>query len=160
MCWACAQLEPRREASALHFLKLNGYETYNPRLREVRRVGGRKITVMPSLFPGYCFVLIVAGHWWTARWSPGVVRLIMRGIEPAHVSDNIISDIRSRERAGLIELPKRLAPGARVRVISGPLHESIGMLAALRPHERVLALLHLLGSEAKVELARSAVEAV
>jgi len=34
------------------------------------------------------------------------------------------------------------------------------MLAALRPHERVLVLLRLLGSEAKVELARSAIEAV
>ena len=39
----------------------------------------------------------------------------MRGIEPAPVSDNIIDDIRSRERAGLIELPnRRLVPGARV----------------------------------------------
>src|SRR5262249_29572130 len=49
---------------------------------------------------------------------------------------------RGRERNGFVELPKlQLAPGMRVRVVSGPLSEQIGMLAALRPHERVLVLL-------------------
>jgi hypothetical protein len=59
----------------------------------------------------------------------------------------------SRERNGLVELPqpRGLAPGTRVRVISGPLHEQIGLLAALRPHERVLVLLQLLGGERPVE---------
>jgi hypothetical protein len=54
----------------------------------------------------------------------------------------VIAEIRSR-----VELPKPrgLAPGMRVRVISGPLHDQIGLLGALCLHERVLALLHLLG---------------
>ena len=43
---------------------------------------------------------------------------------------------------------------------SGPLHDQIGLLAVLRPHERVLVLMHLLGGEQRVELARSAIEAV
>jgi hypothetical protein len=36
----------------------------------------------------------------------------------------------------------------------------IGVLAALRPHERVLVLLQLLGGQRRLELARSAIEAV
>jgi hypothetical protein len=48
----------------------------------------------------------------------------------------------------------------RVRVISGPLSERIGMLALLKPHERVLVLLQLLGGQQRVELARNAIEAV
>jgi transcription antitermination factor NusG len=99
-------------------------------------------------------VWVVSG-WWNARWSPGVVRLIMDGLLPARVPDAVISGIRSRERAGLIELPKlRLEPGMRVRVISGPLCEQIGLLGALRPHERVLVLL---GGQQRVELARNAI---
>jgi hypothetical protein len=34
------------------------------------------------------------------------------------------------------------------------------VLAALRPHERVLVLLQLLGGQQRVELARGAVEAI
>jgi transcription antitermination factor NusG len=86
----------------------------------------------------------------------------MDGEHPAHVPDAIISEIRSRERNGLVELPKPrgLAPGTRVRVVSGPLSEKIGLLAVLRPHERVLVLLHLLGGQQRVELALNAIEAV
>jgi transcription antitermination factor NusG len=80
----------------------------------------------------------VVSGWWNARWAAGVRRLVMDGLVPARVPDRVIAEIRSRERAGLIELPKlRLEPGARVRVLQGPLQDQIGLLAALRPHERV-----------------------
>jgi transcription antitermination factor NusG len=86
----------------------------------------------------------------------------MDGLLPAHVPDAVISEIRSRERGGVVELPKPrgLTPGMRVRVISGPLSEQIGMLAVLCPHERVLVLLQLLGGELPVELGTNAIEAV
>jgi transcriptional antiterminator RfaH len=157
----CAQLEPNRTALALHCLGLNGYEIYHPQLREQRRRHGRKITVTPPLFPGYAFVLIVSG-WWDARWSAGVVRLIMDGLVPARVPDAVIDEIRSRERGGFVELlkPRGFAPGMRVRVISGPLCDQIGLLAALRPHERVLVWLQLLGGQQRVGLGRNAIEAV
>jgi transcriptional antiterminator RfaH len=155
--WVCAQLEPQRTALALHCLGLNGFEVYCPRIREQRRSHGRKIVRTPMLFLNYTFVTIISG-WWNARWSPGVVRLIMDGEQPARVSDQIVAEIRSRERNGLVELP--IAPGMRVRVISGPLCDQIGLLGALRPHERVLVLLQLLGGQQRVELARNAIEAV
>jgi hypothetical protein len=46
----------------------------------------------------------------------------------------------------------------RARVISGLLCDQIGLLGALRPHERVLVLLQMLGGQQRVELARSAIE--
>src|SRR5215472_5935470 len=109
MYWCCAQVEPRRERLASHCLTLAGYEIYQPLMREQRRSHG--------LFPGYLFVWVVRG-WWDARWSPGVVRLIMDGLVPAVVRDDIIAEIRSRERNGLVELPKvhGLKPGMRVQV--------------------------------------------
>jgi transcription antitermination factor NusG len=129
--------------------------------REQRRSHGRKITVTPPLFPGYLFVWVVRG-WWDARWSPGVIRLIMDGMLPARVPDAVVNEVRSREHNGFVELPKPrgLAPGMRVKVLQGPLQDHIGLLAALRPHERVLVLLQLLGGQQRVELARGAVEAI
>jgi len=161
MYWCCAQIEPYRERLALHCLGLNGFEIYCPRLREQRRSFGRKITVTPALFPNYLFVWVVRG-WWDARWSAGVRRLVMDGEQPACVADAVIAEIKTRERNGFVELvkPHGLRPGMRVRVVSGPLSEQIGMLAALRPHERVLVLLQLLGGQQRVELAQSSIEAI
>ena len=144
--WACARLEPHRERLALHCLGLAGYTTYLPRIRERRLSHGRWIEVRPPLFPGYCFLTIEA-QWHAARWSIGVLGLIMNGAGPAHVPDSVIAEIRSRERGGLVELPKPAGPnlGDRVRVLAGPLQGQLGLFAGQRPHERVLVLLALLG---------------
>jgi transcriptional antiterminator RfaH len=159
--WACARLLPRREQLALHCLGLAGYETYLPRLREHRVTYGRKIEVRPALFPGYCFVAITL-QWHTARWSAGVVGLIMDGVQPARVPDAVLAEIRSRERGGLIELPKPplARPGDAVRVLRGPFAGRLAIYAGMRPRERVEVLLALLGSQRRLELAADAVEAV
>jgi transcriptional antiterminator RfaH len=159
--WACAQTEPRREAAAQHFLELAGYRTYLPRLRLVRPGRGRKIETRPPLFPAYVFVWIVEG-WWSARWCPHIVRLIAAGDGPVHVSAAVVDEIKARERDGLVELPKREAfrVGDAVRVSHGPFAGCVGLYAGMRPHERVLILLALLGGQRPVELARGAVEAM
>jgi transcriptional antiterminator RfaH len=159
--WACARLEPRREALAAHFLGLAGFSVYTPRLREHRVLRGRRIEVNPPLFPGYCFVAIVL-QWHAARWCPGVIRLVMDGAAPARVPDAVIEEIRSRERGGLVELPKpplaRL--GDRVRVTAGPFAGHVGLYAGMKPRDRVEVLLRILGGAQRVTLAASTVEAV
>ena len=157
--WAVARLEPHREQLALRCLGLAGYQTYFPRLREHRLSHGRRIEVRPPLFPGYCF-LTVEAQWYAARWSIGVIGLIMDGIRPARVADQIIDDLRKRERNGLIELPQRsgLKPGAQVRILQGKFAGHLGLYAGQRAHERVLVLLALLGGQQRVALAKDAVE--
>jgi transcriptional antiterminator RfaH len=158
--WAVARLEANRERLALHCLGLAGYQTYFPRLREQRRSRGRRIEVRPALFPGYCFVLIQL-QWHAARWAPGTLGLVMNGICPGHVPDKVITEIRARERNGLVELPKRdeFKPGERVRIVAGAFTGQLGLYAGMRPHERVLVLLALLGGQQRVELAKADVEA-
>ena len=81
---------------------------------------------------------------------------------PARVGDAVIDNIRSRERGGLVELPKRevFKPGDRVRVVQGPFAGQLGLYAGMRAHERVLVLLALLGGQQRVELAQDAIEAI
>jgi transcriptional antiterminator RfaH len=157
--WAVARLEPHRERVALHHLALAGFATYLPRLRERRISHGRKIVVTPPLFPGYAF-LAVEAQWYAARWSIGVIGLIMDGVRPARVADQIIDDLRKRERGGLIELPKRagLKAGDQVRILQGPFVGHLGLYAGMRPHERVLVLLGVLGGQQRVELPRESIE--
>ena len=113
---------------------------------------------------GYCF-LTVEAQWYAARWSCwsiGVIGLIMDGIRPARVADQIIDDLHKRERNGLIELSQRseLKPGDQVRILQGPFAGQLALCAGMRAHERVLVLLALLGGQQRVELAKDAIEAV
>jgi transcription antitermination factor NusG len=93
----------------------------------------------------------------------GVIRLVLDGVQqPAKVSDAVIDGIRSRERDGLIDIvkPPQFVPGMRVLVLQGPLQNQIGLLTVLRPHDRVLVLLQMLGGRQRVELPAGNVVAV
>jgi transcriptional antiterminator RfaH len=152
--WCCAQLEPNRERLALHLLMQERFTVYAPRVRVWRIVRGRREDRELPLFPRYLFIEIVQ-QWYRARWCPGVVRLIMDGITPAKVPDAVIEEIRSRERNGLIELPKPrgLRRGDPVRVERGVFQGRLGLYDGQTARERVWVLLQLLGSQRRTELA-------
>jgi transcription antitermination factor NusG len=97
-----------------------------------------------------------------ARWSPGVVRIVLNGGVPAKVPDAVIAALRKRERNGLVELPKPpgLRAGDQVRVTRGPFTAHLGLFQGMKPRERVEVLLTLLGSQQRVLLPRGAVEVV
>ncbi len=96
--WAAAQIQPQRDRVALHWLKLYGFQTYAPRLCDRRVVRGCKVIKTPLLFPGYVFVLVEL-QWSQAKFSPGVVRIVMDGVKPAVVPDSVITSLKRREVA-------------------------------------------------------------
>jgi transcriptional antiterminator RfaH len=154
--WAVARLERNRERLALHCLGLRGYEIYYPQLRQYRISQGRKIEIQPPLFPGYAFVVVEA-QWYAARWSVGVIGMIMDGVRSARVADSVILDIRKRESNGVVVLPSRgFRRGDRVRIVRGPLSGLDGLVDGLRSQQRIEILLAVLG---RVELAAADVEA-
>ena len=158
--WAAAQLQPQRDQLALHCLKLFGFETYAPRLRDRRIVRGREVIKTPLLFPRYAFVLIEL-QWIKAQYSPGVARLVMDGFAPAIVPDAVVASLKAREVSGLIELPPpppRFRRGDYVRVLRGPLKGHVGLYAGMKPRDRVAVLLTMLGGSRRAELAGADVE--
>jgi transcriptional antiterminator RfaH len=104
--------------------------------------------------------VLIELQWHAARWAPGVTRIVLDGAAPARVPDGVIAEIRSRERGGLVELPRppRFHPGDRVRVLHGPFIGHVGLYAGMRPRERVEVLLAILGGAQRVTLAVDAVE--
>jgi transcriptional antiterminator RfaH len=160
MYWAAAQLQPQRERLALHCLALAGFEIYQPRLRERRLRNGRRVEVQPLLFPGYCFLSIEL-QWRAAHYCPGVIRLVMDGLQPAKVPDVVIDEIRARERNGVVHLPEReLRRGDAVRVVGGALRGLAGLYDGQPAPERVAVLLGLFGSSRRVVLAERHIERV
>jgi len=55
--------------------------------------------VLSPLFPGYLFTRIEL-QWRGVRECPGVIKLVMSGEEPSRVPDEVIAEIRARERNG------------------------------------------------------------
>ena len=157
--WAAAQLQPSRAGIAQVCLRQAGYEIYVPRLREPRTAHGRTVVRTPLLFPGYLFVLIHL-QWHTARWAPGVTRIVLAGGTPAAVPEGVIMALKARETGGLIDLPRppKFRTGDRVRVTSGPFAGHVGLYAGMKPRERVEVLLAILGAAQRVTLAADAVE--
>jgi transcription antitermination factor NusG len=110
--WACAQLVPNHERLALHCLVEHaGFEIYAPR---IRAPSAARCQDPRLLFPGYVFVLIVL-QWHAAKRTPGVVHLVLDGGVPARVPDNVIAELRQRERNGLVQLSelRRFRAGSR-----------------------------------------------
>jgi len=91
-----------------------------------------------------------------------VAAVIMSGGEPARLGDHIVDEIRSRERGGAVQLPRR--PGLKlsdqVRVVVGVFRDHLGVYAGMKPRQRVEILLQLLGGQQKVMLAQQDIEAV
>jgi transcriptional antiterminator RfaH len=156
--WCVCRSEPQRELTAARFLGVAGHEVYLPRIRETRVSRGRRIVTTQSLFSNYLFARIEL-QWRSARWSVGVSALIMSGESPAPVPDELIAELRSRERDGLIELPtaERFEAGDVVRITSGVFKGLSGLVAGMRPQERVELLLSALG---RMTLPAADVEAV
>ena len=78
------------------------------------------------------------------------------------VPDSLIFEIKSRERGGLVELPRRekFKAGDRVRILHGPFTGHLAIFADMRPRQRVEILLQLLGGEQRVTLAKKDIEVV
>jgi transcriptional antiterminator RfaH len=76
------------------------------------------------------------------------------------VADGIVAAIRSRERNGLVELPKppRLKRGDRVQIVQGPFRELLALYVGQTSPERVAVLLQFLGGQHRTELPASAIE--
>src|SRR5262245_21541827 len=152
MPWAIAQTEPIREKTAQTWLDRAGFGTYLP------MVAGQSRNV--PLFPGY-LPFEYGASWYSARWQPGVLGIIMAGERPAHVPDGVIADLHKRERNGVVVLPLKseFKIGQQVRVTSGAFVGHLAIFQCMTSAQRVCVLLQLLGQLVPVELPPGHVEA-
>ena len=163
--WACARLVANKYESAVHILGLVGYpRVYLPKCRERRRPSNRRpVDVVAPLFPSYGFVWIDL-QWRAARAVPGVLNFIMAGVSPAHVPEQLITDLQGRERDGVIDLPlprpRGYLRGDRIRVRHGPFAGQLAIFSGMRTHDRVAVLLTMLGTSRSIEIEGSAIELV
>ncbi len=156
--WYLVYTKLRQEHVARTNLLRQGYETYLPLIRELRRRQGRRMPEVAPMFPRYLFVRLDTrtDNWAPIRSTLGVVSLVRFGQQPALVPDDLIGLLREREDSeGLQVLPPEIfRPGARVRIMAGALAGYEGIFLAPTGRERVVILLDFLGQHTRVAVAR------
>ena len=152
--WAVAQTVTKREAYVAARIADASFEVFAPRTK-IRVNSAFRIV---ALFPGYVFVRIV-DRWRIVSKTPGVLRLIMNGEQPARCPEAEIEKIKmATMRNGLVQLPKTPKPrtfkvGQNVRVVSGSLTGFDAVYAGMSAHDRQIVLLTMFGRQTRVELA-------
>lgn len=160
--WYLVYCKPRQETVARENLARQGYETYLPFMRDVRRRQGKRVAVIAPMFPRYLFIHLSSQ---TDNWSPirstlGVVSIVRFGRAAARVPDKLIAALRSREDAqGLQILPvEEYKAGSRVRITQGSFAGYEGIFQAATGRDRVTVLLDVLGRNARTSVDTASIE--
>ena len=160
--WYLVYCKPRQEAVARENLERQGYKTYLPFMREVRRRKARRVAATTPMFPRYLFVHLsnTADNWAPIRSTLGVASLIRFGQNAARVPDDLIAALKSREDAdGVQILPvEQYKTGSRVRITQGSFAGYEGIFQASSGRDRVTVLLDILGRNARTVVDTDSIE--
>ncbi len=149
--WFAVHSLPHREAGAQRQLEYQGFQTFLPRSRKIRRHARKLETILAPIFPRYLFVGLDLDRdrWRSVNGTFGVARLVMMaGDRPQPVPHGVVEAlIASTDSRGVLRFDEagRLAVGQKARILAGPFAEQIGLLQRLDNNGRVRLLLDIMG---------------
>ena len=149
--WFLAYTRPGQEQLAQQNLSLQGYESYLPQYRRVKKTAGEKTVVVEPLFPRYVFFRPErAGQSITpVRSTRGISHIVRFGEMPATVQSNTLGIIRRLEQERNLmgeDAVESLQPGQKVRFLDAAFEGLEGLVKAAS-RRRVAVLLELLGRQ-------------
>jgi len=160
--WYLVYCKPRQESVARENLTRQGYETYLPFMRDVRRRQGKRVSLIAPMFPRYLFIHLnrETDNWAPVRSTLGVVSIVRFGRTAASVPDDLLSMLRSREDTqGIQILPvEEYKSGSRVRITQGGFAGYEGIFQAATGRDRVTVLLDVLGRKARATVDSASIE--
>lgn len=162
--WYTLYTKPLKEMQVESLLQARDVETYLPLVR-VRPTNPRAHKIK-AFFPRYLFARVDPAQTGPSalNWTPGLVRVVGFGGEPAVMPDAAIVRIRGRlaelEEGGWLD-PEGFRPGERVRVVEGPFAELEAVFdRRLSPGGRCRVLLSFLGRQVGCEVDTGQIERV
>jgi transcriptional antiterminator RfaH len=156
--WYVVHTKVRQEQKACENLARQGFAVYLPRLKVLKRCRGRQQARLEPLFPRYIFLQpgSAAHSIATVRSTLGVAGIVRFGQEPAAIRPETLKNIRdfeTRQNEAPDEDISPFQPGERIRVADGPLTGLEGLISKVS-QQRVIVLMHLLGTDTRVSLSR------
>lgn len=148
--WYLIRTRQHKEALVQAMLSRHTKESFLPMFgkSQIWRSNRPSATSAAPLFPCYVFARFnfrTAFH--SIQRAHGVVGVVSAGSEPCEVPEEIIHELKARQRNGLIEVPeKAYCPGQHVVILGGSL-EGIHAIfdRYLSGPDRVAVILRLIG---------------
>lgn len=149
LSWFAVNIRPQCERLAVANLERQGFRSFLPvHLKSIRHARQFRKVVAP-LFPGYLFVTLDLrrDRWRAVNSTYGVTTLVMSGEQPGRVPPGVVETlIELSEGSGMVRLDRDLKIGQRVKLLTGPFANMIGILAQLDDRGRVRVLLEMMGT--------------
>ena len=132
------------------------FEFYIPRILTNTKEGiNKKLEAkVEVLFPGYAFVRTSQTNFHALKSTLGLIHIVRFGDQYAIATNLLINQLRELEASSKIQpiLPKQLAKGDIVTVITGPFNGHVVKILATPVRDRAKILLAFLGSERILDL--------
>ncbi|MCS6861079.1 MAG: UpxY family transcription antiterminator [Abditibacteriales bacterium] len=141
--WYALYTRSRFEQKVADSLEGKEFEVFLPKIKAWSRRRDRKLRIEKPLFPGYLFVRTALDpeRRLAIVKTPGVVRILGYDREPAPVPAEQIESLLLAVKSGQdIEPHPYLKVGDKVRVISGPLRDAVGIVVEKQDKKRRLIL--------------------
>ena len=151
--WYAAYTSANHERSVASQLWVRGIEHFLPTYSSVRRWKDRRVTLRLPLFPGYVFVRMALRDRLPVVQVPGVARLVGFNGAPTPLPVEEIEGLKRGLASGMRAEPHPfLTAGRRVRVRSGPLVGTEGIVVRRKNFERFVISLEMIQRSVAVEL--------
>jgi transcriptional antiterminator NusG len=161
--WYAVQTRSRHEKMVTRQLEALGFATFLPISTEIRQWSDRRKVVEAPLFPGYAFVQIVYQPEQRLRvlTTEGIVNFVGVQGQGLPIPDKQIEDIRSLLNANVpFESYPFLKVGQRVRIRSGSLNGTEGILVGQESDRRLIISVELIQRSISIRLQGYEVEPV
>lgn len=157
--WYAAYTRANHERRVADQLSEHEVEHFLPEYESVRRWKDRKVRLQMPLFPGYLFVHLALRDRLRVLQVPGVARLVGFDGHPTSVPEDEVTRIREFLDQGLRVGPHPyLTAGRRVRLKSGPLAGTEGILLRRKGNFRVVISIGLIQRAVAVDVELADVE--
>ncbi|OAI23615.1 hypothetical protein A1351_19600 [Methylosinus sp. R-45379] len=161
--WYLAHTLPHKETSVEQRLRVQGFRHFMPRRIKTVRHARRMRNVLAPVFPRYIFVALDLDRdrWRSVNGTIGIATLFMAQDRPLPVPYGVVETlIQSSDDRGQLRFEHNLQLGQKVRLISGPFSEALGLLERLDDSGRIEVLLEIMGGHVRAKLRREQVEPV
>jgi transcriptional antiterminator NusG len=153
--WFALTVRPRFDRAVVQTLESQGFETFLPQYRRRPHHGMPSQDPEVPLFPGYVLCRFDVRRPSRVLETPGVIRILGDGAEPAAVSSREVASLQTAIRVGLpLEPFPFVQTGARMRIERGALAGVEGIVLSSRAKLRLVLSITLLQKSALLEIAR------